>query len=117
VITLQLYQPQRSDALSYVAALARAGLPAPTWLAFVAIVPVLAPALWRGARGPAGFAAAVGALYFVFFVLNKQAFCNYYFFALGALCCGIAATQPVASPVAPSRHQSSATKPEVVTRS
>jgi len=117
VITLQLYQPQRSDALSYVAALARAGLPAPTWLAFVAIVPVLALALWRGARGPAGFATAVGALYLVFFVLNKQAFCNYYFFALGALCCGIAATQPAASPVAPSRHQSSATKPGTVTRS
>ena len=117
VITLQLYQPQRSDALSYVAALARAGLPAPTWLAFVAIVPVLALAFWRGARGPAGFAAAVGALYLVFFVLNKQAFCNYYFFALGALCCGIAATQPVASPVVPSRHQSSATKPGTVTRS
>lgn len=117
VITLQLYQPQRSDALSYVAALARAGLPAPTWLAFVALVPVLALALWRGARGPAGFATGVGALYLVFFVLNKQAFCNYYFFALGALCCGIAATQPVASTVAPSRHQSSATKPGTATRS
>ena len=117
VITLQLYQPQRSDALSYVAALARAGFPAPTWLAFAAIVPVLALALRRGARGPAGFAAAVAALYFVFFVFNKQAFCNYYFFALGALCCGIAATQPVASPVAPSRHQINATKPGVVTRS
>jgi len=117
VITLQLYQPQRSDALSYVAALVRAGLPAPTWLAFVAIVPVLALALRRGARGPAGFAAAVGVLYLVFFVLNKQAFCNYYFFALGALCCGIAAMQPVASAVVPSRHQSSATKPGVVIRS
>jgi len=117
VITLQFYQPPRSDALSYAAALARAGLPAPNWLAFVALVPILALALWRGARGPAGFATAVAALYFVFFVLNKQAFCNYYFFALGALCCGIAATQPVASPLAPSRHQSSATKPGTATRS
>jgi len=117
VITLQLHQPQRSDALSYVAALARAGLPVPAWLAFAALVPVLGLALWRGARGASGFAIAAGALYLVFFALNKQAFCNYYFFALGALCCGIAATQPVASPVAPSRHQTRATKPGTVTRS
>ena len=26
-----------------------------------------------------------------FFAFNKQAFCNYYFFVIGAMCCAIAA--------------------------
>lgn len=117
VITLQLYQPLRIDALSYVSALVRAGLAPPSWLAFAAVLPVLALVLWRGARTPAGFAAAVGGIYFAFFAMNKQAFCNYYFFTLAALCCGIAATQPVASPAPASRHQMNAVNPATLTRS
>ena len=117
VILLQLYQPLRTDALSYAAVLARAGLPAPTWLAFAAVVPALALALWRGARTPAGFAAGVALVYLAFFAVNKQAFCNYYFFALGALCCAVAATQPAASGTPAPRDQTSAVKLATVTRS
>ncbi|MGN6696893.1 MAG: hypothetical protein ACTHMR_01935 [Thermomicrobiales bacterium] len=95
VITLQLYQPFRPDALSYVAWFARnAASHPPTWLALPAVVPAIALALWRAARTPAGFATAVAFVFLVFLVTNKQAFCNYYFFVIGALCCAIAATQP-----------------------
>ena len=33
-----------------------------------------------------------------FFSFNKQAFCNYYFFVIGAICCAIAATKREAPP-------------------
>jgi hypothetical protein len=97
VITLQLYQPFRHDALSYVAWFARdaASYP-PTWLALPAVLPALALVLWRAARTPAGFATAVAFVFLVFLATNKQAFCNYYFFVIGALCCAIAATRPAA---------------------
>ncbi|HET8627489.1 MAG TPA: hypothetical protein VFL91_08720 [Thermomicrobiales bacterium] len=91
-VTLQFYQPFRLDALSYVAWFARDGGPRLTWLALPALVPATALALWRAARTPAGFAAAVACVFLVFLVTNKQAFANYYFFVLGALCCAIAAT-------------------------
>ena len=46
----------------------------------------------------------MSALFLAFFVLNKQAFANYYFFVIGALCVAVAATQqPAASRPAPSR--------------
>jgi hypothetical protein len=48
-------------------------------------------AVRRCPRTPAGFALAVGFVYLVFFAFNKQAFCNYYFFPLAALCAAIAA--------------------------
>ncbi|CAA9561810.1 MAG: hypothetical protein AVDCRST_MAG18-1147 [uncultured Thermomicrobiales bacterium] len=117
VVLLQLYQPPRADALSYAAALARAGLPAPTWLAFAAVVPALALTLRRGARTPAGFAAGVGLVYLAFFAVNKQAFCNYYFFALGALCCAVAAAQPGGSAMPAPRREISAVKGATVSRS
>lgn len=117
VLVLQLYQPLRTDALSYAAALTRSGLPAPTWLAFAAVALALALALWRGAPTPAGFAAGVSLVYLAFFVVNKQAFCNYYFFALGALCCGIAAAQPGGSGTAAPRQETSAVNGATVTTS
>ena len=94
VVTLQIYQPLREDALSYVAWLARSGMPAPTWLAFAMVLLAAALALWRAARTPAGFAAGVALAFLAFFAFNKQAFCNYYFFVLGALCCALAAAPP-----------------------
>jgi hypothetical protein len=48
-------------------------------------------ALARCPRTPAGWALAVAFVYLVFFAFNKQAFCNYYFFPLAALCAAIAA--------------------------
>ena len=93
VVTVHIHQPFRQDALSYLAWLARdGGVPPPTALAFAAALAGVALGLWRAARSPAGFAATVALVYLGFFAFNKQAFCNYYFFVLGALCCAIAAS-------------------------
>ena len=70
-------------------------------MAFAVAAVVMVLALWRAARTPAGFALGVAALFLVFFVLNKQAFANYYFFVIGALCVAVAATErpPAARPL------------------
>jgi len=92
VIELQLRQPFRGDALSYLAGWVRAtGQPPPSWLAFALVPLAIAVSLWRARRTPAGFAGAVALTFLVFFAFNKQAFANYYFFVIGALCCALAA--------------------------
>lgn len=92
VVTLQFYQPFRVDALTYPAnAVSHGGSPWPTSLAFVAAVCAVGVSLLRAPRTPAGFAGAIALTYFGFFSLSKQAFCNYYYFVLGALCCAVAA--------------------------
>jgi hypothetical protein len=96
VVTVQRYAPFRWDALSYL-----------TWHAFghgepspgltVSLPGLMAAAaialcLWRAPRTPAGFAASVGFIMLVFFAFSKQAFANYYFFVIGAMCCAVAAS-------------------------
>jgi hypothetical protein len=94
VLTLQVYQPFRTDALSYPSWwVAQGGQPI-TWIAFVVIIPTLVLVLWKAERGPAGFALGVALVLFVFFAFNKQAFCNYYYFVIGALCTTLAASGP-----------------------
>jgi hypothetical protein len=100
VVQWQFVQPFRIDALSYLVWFKYHkfhtlfdpvdGKPR-IWIPFLAIVPAIAVSLWRCPRTPAGFAAAVTLISFVFFALNKQAFCNYYFFVVGAACWSIAA--------------------------
>jgi hypothetical protein len=93
VVTLQFHQPFRPDSLSILAWIATRGGPLlPGWTAFAAALPALTLAFWRGSRTPAGYAASVALVYFVFFAFNKQAFGNYYLFVVGALCCAVAAT-------------------------
>lgn len=92
VVTLQLYQPFRHDALSYLAWWVARGHDQPSAaFAFAAAAFASAVALWRLPRTAGGFAAAVSLTFFAFFVFNKQAFCNYYFFVIGALCTTLAA--------------------------
>lgn len=106
VVTLQFSQPFRPEALSYLGLLAGPvvpgqPLPAPpfgTGVAFAVAAAVGGLALWRAARTPAGFALGVSALFLAFFVLNKQAFANYYFFVIGALCVAVAAADPAERP-------------------
>lgn len=91
VVFVQFRQPFRADALSYLVWLAQArNTNPPMWLAFAALVPATALALRRSARTPAGFAAAAALVYLSFFAFNKQAFGNYYFFVVGALCAAVA---------------------------
>ena len=46
--------------------------------------------------GLVSFALGLSATFLVFFGLNKQAFCNYYFFVIGALCVAVAASDTAA---------------------
>ena len=93
VVTLQIYQPFRPDALSYPSWWVSQGGQPITWLAFVAIIPALVLVLWKAERGPAGFALGVAVVCLAFFVFSKQAFCNYYYFVIGALCTALANTR------------------------
>ena len=63
----------------------------PALISFVVAAAASALALWRLPRTPAGFSAAIAMTFFAFFVFNKQAFCNYYFFVVGALYASVAA--------------------------
>jgi hypothetical protein len=94
VVELQFYQPFRPEALSYLGLWSGPGRQPPfgTGVAFAVAAAVMGLALWRVARTPAGFALGVAALFLAFFVLNKQAFANYYFFVIGTLCVAVAAT-------------------------
>ena len=94
-VELQIKNPFRSDSLNFAAMLDRDGHgEIPNWVSFGAALAAVMLALWRLPRTPAAFAAGVGGVYLAFFVLAKQAFCNYYFLIIGALCCAIAATCP-----------------------
>jgi hypothetical protein len=96
VVELQFLQPFRDNALS-LPALFGMDDPRIALLGFASLIPA-GFFVWRyGARTPAGYAAAVALIYLVFFMLNKQAFANYYYFVIGAMCCAIAAIRPQAA--------------------
>ncbi|MEO5770252.1 MAG: hypothetical protein ABIS92_17985 [Polyangia bacterium] len=101
VVTLQFHQPFREDALSFLAALAwLVGHHPPTVLAFIAAGGAIELTRRRCPHTPYGYSAAMAMVFFALFAFNKQAFCNYYHFVLGALCLAIAVW-----PAAPSTHQ------------
>ena len=98
-VTVQQLAPFRWDALSYIVWYGfRGHLVTPPWVAAfwsgIAALSMLALSLWRSPRTPAGFAASLSLISLAFFSFNKQAFCNYYFFVIGAMCCTIAAASP-----------------------
>jgi hypothetical protein len=95
VVALQFHQPFRLDALSYLSWWALRGHPQPAGtVSFIAAAIAAGISLWRLPRTPAGFAAALGLTFFAFFAFNKQAFCNYYFFVIGAFAVALAACVP-----------------------
>ena len=93
VVAFQFLQPFRLDALSYLVWIHHnyPQLTIERWAPFLSIVPAIAFALWRCARTPAGFAAAVTFVYLIFFAFNKQAFANYYYFVIATACWSAAA--------------------------
>jgi hypothetical protein len=94
LVTVQKLSPFREDALSYLVwYFHQTGTKPGILPAFVAAVVAIALALWRGERSPAGFAAALALVCLLFISLNKQAFANYYAFAIGALWCALATTR------------------------
>jgi hypothetical protein len=95
VVALQFHQPFRPDALSYLSWWALRGHPQPAaTIAFIAAAIATGMSLWRLPRTPAGFAAALALTFLAFFAFNKQAFCNYYFFVIGAFAVTLAACVP-----------------------
>ena len=97
-VTVQELAPFRWDALSYLVWFGYRGhlvtepSTAVIWSSLAALV-TLALARRGVPRTPAGFAAGVSFVALAFFAFNKQAFCNYYFFVIGAMCCAAAATR------------------------
>lgn len=104
-VTVQLRAPYRTDALTFQNYwLHQRGLlppdgslppaeviPPTSWPALAAAALAIALALWRAKRSPAGLAGAVALVLLAFISLNKQAFANYYYFVIAALCCAVAA--------------------------
>ncbi len=92
VVLLQIRQPFRHDALSY---LAWANPAAPErWMALPFALAALAwvVLLRRDRTHRVSAPAAIALTMLPFIAFNKQAFLNYYFLVLGALCCAIAAS-------------------------
>jgi len=87
----QWYQIFRMDALSYPALYAHVFNQIPSQLiGFVALAIAFLP-VWRFTpRTPMGFVAGVAWCLGIFFAFSKQAFCNYYFLVIGAICCTLA---------------------------
>jgi hypothetical protein len=95
VVALQIHQPFRLDALSYLSWWTLRGHPQPVQaISFVAAAVAAAIALCRSPRTAAGFSAALSLTFLAFFAFNKQAFCNYYFFVVGAFAVTLAACVP-----------------------
>jgi hypothetical protein len=93
-VEVQIKNPFRADSMNYAAALVQAGgREMPGWIAFAAALLAAVVCVWQAGMGPAAFCAAVAVIYLCFFALAKQAFYNYYFFTIGALCCAVAATR------------------------
>lgn len=102
-VTLQSVQPFRHDSVSYLAWRYWQYDPSVdketrvNWiqshygkLSFAAAFAGIALSLWRWKPSPASFCMGITLTYFLFLAFNKQAFCNYYFFVLGAACCALA---------------------------
>jgi len=94
VLLLQLREPVRLDSLSYLSWIVRQGFGAGSfvWAAAAASVALVLTILVTP-NTPAGFAASLAFSSFLAFAFGSKAFCNYYFFVAGAMCCAVAASQ------------------------
>ncbi len=90
-VMLQLRLPFRDDSLSYLAWIAQLGGPKlPSFIGFIALAVAMWFCLKRLRPSTSSYALAVAFSFFALFAFNKQAFCNYYFFVIGAMCCALA---------------------------
>ena len=90
VVEFQVRQPFRTDALSWPAAVVAVGGPRlPSWPAFVVAAAVLVLTLRRTVT-PAQAVLSAATTWIAFVAFNKQAFCNYYWLAVGLLCAAVA---------------------------
>jgi hypothetical protein len=93
--------PFRPDALTYVAWFGSQEQRV-SGLGSMMVVLAVGLASWRASRTPAGFASALVLLYIAFFAFGAHAFCNHYYFIIGALCITAAAMKLAPEPNEPS---------------
>jgi hypothetical protein len=92
VVWLQTQEPFRMDSLSYLSWAARHGYGQGTFMwAVGSAVAAAVIGIIATHNTPAGFASSVTLTTFLMFAFGSKAFCNYYFFVLGALCVTLAA--------------------------
>ena len=98
VVLLQAREPFRSDSLSYLSWAARGGWGTGSlfWSIGAACI-ALSVGLLRTPNTAAGLASSLALAWLVMFAFGSKAFCNYYFFVIGALCCAVAAVPQVAT--------------------
>jgi hypothetical protein len=95
-VTIQIKQPFRHDAFSYLALIANTrpgNFDPPRWwsmIPFALLLPTWAILLWRLPRNMTGFVLGVAGTSIVFLFFNRQAFLNYHTFAAGALLLAVA---------------------------
>lgn len=94
-VSIQLKQPFRGDAFSYLAlyySTQPQGFDPPkwwSWIAFALLIPMWALLLWRMPRNITGFVLGVTGCMIVFLFFNRQSFLNYHTFAIGAMLTGV----------------------------
>jgi hypothetical protein len=87
VIVLQFQLPFQTDALSFTAWLAHlTGLQIGASAGFIAAIAAIVWMARTAPRNATGFAGATALVMLIFFALNKQASCNYYFMVIGCCC-------------------------------
>jgi hypothetical protein len=95
VVYLQANEPFRPDSLSFLTWAANNGYGQGSFVwAIGAAVGAAILTLLATRNSPSGFAAAIAVTTFLMFAFGSKAFCNYYFFVVGALCCAIGAFPP-----------------------
>jgi hypothetical protein len=103
VVRMQFLQPFREDALSLAALLAH--LRPGDYSALTAVGLLLSAALFfvclRRDTGLALACSSAAAAWFLTLILNKQAFCNYYWLCVALLCAAAAALAKPAAPREP----------------
>jgi len=92
VVWLQTLEPFRTDSLSFLIWADRNGMGRGSflWAVGAAIVAAVL-SLFTTRNTPSGFATATALTMFAMFAFGSKAFCNYYYFVIGAMCCAMAA--------------------------
>ncbi len=92
VVWLQTLEPFRTDSLSFLIWADRNAYGRGSFLwAVVAAIAASIISLVTTRNTASGFATSAAFTMFAMFVFGSKAFCNYYYFVLGAVCCALAA--------------------------
>ncbi len=92
VVWLQTLEPFRTDSLSFLIWADRNGYGRGSFIwAVGAAVTAAIVSLVTTRNTPSGFATSTSLTMFAMFALGSKAFCNYYYFVIGAMCCALAA--------------------------